>query len=581
MKKLILLIIMTTVLTLTAACGGQAPPEQPGPTAATPGATAVSSGSGTPVAKPTSRPANTSIPAPTRPQRLQGLKKTPTPEPAAPSNPATATPVSPAATTVSSSPGTPAATQESQPQNGEISVKDLVPQDPQLNDTVLLQDIYPHADLDQFALDPTQPVPLPIVREKGELVRIETLEEMKQDLIHDDHPFPQWFLYENVRDHPYLHIFPRLQHAAHEEDPRRHQIEQIKDIAFRFDDSRPYPHTNREFPSEGITRFIYFPWFEPSTAHTRPGHYGIHFGNNSTREVLAQAVTKAMEEAKYPAARPMPTLFGKEWIQEWRLGDFLRTPAYVTGDEPYDWFRSRHLDHVAPVTHWEFLHPQLPIIRVTSYNMVMLPLTVSSEDFSYKSLTDPNPNYSSQVFQIEKDAEDLRGRIGDMVPTTFAVSFVVSFQNRWTSFEDPDRLMVRFPEEFRGMARMSATTRQQQELQLEHSPNYWHPNDYMQHRLIGPVVLQVYESEVLQPGIYSAVPKVTHWEAPEFILPDSFYEALRSREGWTSTDIFRWLQPGVRKFLDYPLPGHQAMRKHTEEQKDRFAEAYGGIRPDW
>ena len=288
-----------------------------------------------------------------------------------------------------------------------------------------------------------------------------------------------------------------------------------------------------------------------------------------------------MEEAKYPTARPMPTLFGKEWIQEWRLGDFLRSPAYVTGDEPYDWFRSRDLDHVAPVTHWEFLHPQLPIIRVTSYNMVMLPLTVSSEDFSYKSLTDPNPNYSSQVFQIVKDAEDLRGRIGDMVPTTFAVSFVVSFQNRWTSFEDPDRLMVRFPEEFRGMAHMSATTRQQQELQLEHSPNYWHPNDYMQHRLIGPVVLQVYESEVLQPGIYSAVPKVTHWEAPEFILPDSFYEALRSREGWTSTDIFRWLQPGVRKFLDYPLPGHQAMRKHTEEQKDRFAEAYGGIRPDW
>ena len=577
MKKLILLIIMTTVLTLTAACGGEAPPEQPGSTAATPGATAVSSGSGTPVAKPTPRPANTSIPAPTRPQRLQGLKKTPTPEPAAPSNPATATPVSPAATTVSSGSGTPVATQEGQPQDGEISIKDLVPQNPQLNDTVLLQDIYPHADLDQFALDPTQPVPLPIVREKGELVRIETPSELKQDFIHDDHPFPQWFLYENVRDHPYLHIFPRLQHAAHEEDPRRHQIEQIKDIAFRFDDSRPYPHTNREFPSEGITRFIYFPWFEPDTSP-----YHVHFGNNSTREVLAQAVTKAMEEAKYPTARPMPTLFGKEWIQEWRLGDFLRSPAYVTGDEPYDWFRSRHLDHVAPVTHWEFLHPQLPIIRVTSYNKVKLPLTVSSEDFSYKSLTDPNPNHSSQVFQIEKDAEDLRGRIGAMVPTTFAVSFVVSFQNRWTSFEDPDRLMVRFQDDFRNkVINNIGPTVQQRELHEEHSPNYWHPSDYMQHRLIGPVVLQVYESEVLQPGTYSAVPKVTHWEAPEFILPDSFYEALRAREGWRRADVRRWLQPGVPKFLDYPLPGHQAMRKHTEEQKDRFAEAYGGIRPDW
>ena len=588
MKKLILLIIMTTILTLTAACGGQAPPEQPGSTAATPGATAVSSGSGTPVAKPASRPANTPIPAPTRPQRLQGLKKTPTPEPAPPSNPATAAPVTPAATTVSSGPGTPVATQESQSRDEDISIKDLVPQDPQLNDTVLLQDMYPHADLDQFALDPTQPLPLPIIREEGELARIETPSELKEDLIHDDHPFPQWFLYDNVKDHPYLHIFPRLQHTAHEEDPPRHQIEQIKDIAFRFDDSRPYPHPNHpERPSEGITRFIYFPWFESVEAHgapsTDPGHNGIHFGNNSTRKVLAQAVTKAMEEAKYPAARPMPTPWGRTRIQEWRLGDFLRRPAYMAGEEiSYNrWFEDRDRDHVAPVTHWEFLHPQLPIIRVTSYNTVRLPLTMSSEDFSYKSLTDPHPDLNSQKRQSEKDVKDLRGRIGDMVPTTFAVSFVVSFQNRWTSFEDTDRLMNRFPDDFKGMANFYAATRQQQEFQLEHSPNYWHPSDYMQHRLIGPVVLQVYESEVLQPGIYSAVPKVTHWEAPEFILPDRLFEAKRARKGWRSTDIFRWLQPGVPKYINYPLPGHQAMGKYTDAWKDRFAEGNGGIRPDW
>ena len=100
-----------------------------------------------------------------------------------------------------------------------------------------------------------------------------------------------------------------------------------------------------------------------------------------------------MEEAKYPTAQPMPTLWGKDRIREWRLGDFLRSPAYVTGDEPYDWFEDRDLDHVAPVTHWEFLHPQLPIIRVTSYNRVKLPLTMSSEDFSYKSITDLDPNW--------------------------------------------------------------------------------------------------------------------------------------------------------------------------------------------
>ena len=158
-----------------------------------------------------------------------------------------------------------------------------------------------------------------------------------------------------------------------------------------------------------------------------------------------------------------------------------------------------------------------------------LPLTVSSEDFSYKSLTHPNLDLNSQKRQLEEDAKDLRGRIRDMLPTTFAVSFVVSFQNRWTSFKDPDRLMNRFPDDFNDMAIFYAATRQQQELQREHSPNYWHLSDYMQHRLIGPVVLQVYESEVLQPGIYSAVPKVTHWEAPEFIMSDAFLEDIDTR----------------------------------------------------
>ena len=182
----------------------------------------------------------------------------------------------------------------------------------------------------------------------------------------------------------------------------------------------------------------------------------------------------------------------------------------------------------------------------------MLPLTVSSEDFSYKSLTDPNPNHRSQELQIEEDAKNLRGRIGDMVPTTFAVSFVVSFQNRWTSFEEPNRMMNRFPDDFQLLIHniFHTTTERQRQIDKEHSPNYWHPNDYMQHKLIGPVVLQVYESEVLQPGIYGAVPKVTHWEAPEFILPDRLFEALKesTRNGekvWRSTDILRWLQPGA------------------------------------
>ena len=69
---------------------------------------------------------------------------------------------------------------------------------------------------------------------------------------------------------------------------------------------------------------------------------------------------------------------------------------------------------MVPVTHWEFLHPQLPIIRVTSYNTVMLPLTVNSEDFSYKSLTDPNPNWHSSrdTPRSKKDTKEPQGPDG-------------------------------------------------------------------------------------------------------------------------------------------------------------------------
>ncbi len=294
--------------------------------------------------------------------------------------------------------------------------------------------------------------------------------------------------------------------------------------------------------------------------------------SDATRGVLAQAVTEAMEEAKYPAAQPMPTLWGEEQIREWKLEEFLRTPAYAAGEDNRDWFRNRDEDHVAPISHWEILHPQLPIIRVTSYNTVRLPLTLSAEDFSYESITNPDPDRRDQ---LKKDAKHLRSRLsrGRVPSTTFGVSFVISFQNRWTSFEDPSRLMVRFPEEFEEITIIYGfKARTHWELHKERTPNYWHPSDYMQHRLIGPVVLQVYESEVLQPGIYSAVPKVTQWEAPEYVIPDSVFEDVREREklGGFSEDalLVRWFLSDLPKPINYPLPGHIAVSDEMDERRE-------------
>ena len=51
-------------------------------------------------------------------------------------------------------------------------------------------------------------------------------------------------------------------------------------------------------------------------------------------------------------------------------------------------------------------------------------------------------------------------------------------------------------------------------------PDYWDDTDYMQHQIIGPVVLTVHESPVLQPGTYSRIPRISRWEALGHILTE-------------------------------------------------------------
>ena len=98
---------------------------------------------------------------------------------------------------------------------------------------------------------------------------------------------------------------------------------------------------------------------------------------------------------------------------------------------------------------------------------------------------------------------------------TFAVSFVISYQNRWTSFRDPNRWLIRFEEDFHTLPPPRGIDT---DYHNRYFPDYWHPTDYMQHRLIGPLILQIYESDRLKPGTYAVTPRVTHWEAPGPIL---------------------------------------------------------------
>ena len=54
-----------------------------------------------------------------------------------------------------------AATRAPRARSGDTSPAGLIPENPQTNDEVLLQDIYALMDLDQFALDPNEEIPLP------------------------------------------------------------------------------------------------------------------------------------------------------------------------------------------------------------------------------------------------------------------------------------------------------------------------------------------------------------------------------------------------------------------------------------
>ena len=71
--------------------------------------------------------------------------------------------------------------------------------------------------------------------------------------------------------------------------------------------------------------------------------------------------------------------------------------------------------------------------------------------------------------------------------TKYSVSFVISLQNRWASFDDPNRWIIRFKDDLEAYGQPWML-----DPELPY-PNYWDDTDYMQHRIIGPVVLTVHE----------------------------------------------------------------------------------------
>ena len=530
----------------------------------------------------------------TRPERLDLTTTQPAPEAKATRTPATGAeqgpetkqapgPTQPAKETAqppapAQSPGAGGQTPEANtPPPGPASPEDLIPEDPRTNDQVLLQDIYARMDLEQFALDPNESIPRPARGQWG--------------MEGSEYPDTR-FGYFETRDHPYLHLFPGLLNNVNE--ARKEGYDTHKpDKTFEYNPYNPPGNWDGEagedyFFHGGITHFIYHPWFEPlrgeemrdergkaflmpnsgfsflrtGSGETRRLVLGPHwFGSNSLRGTLVKAVAEGLEQARTAGVedRPIPWridhkgLHGRlegwrTYENKWGLEQYLRTPVFRDDGVTYRASETaiygqptgiEIMDnaYMMPTVHWEFLHPKLPIIRVTAYNKTVLPLAAPE--------------------QKPGDAQ-------------FAVSFVVSFQNRWTSFDDPNRWLIRFEEDLLDNFRLLYSKEQagaEKEFHNQRFPNYWHESDYMQHRLIGPVVVQVYETEsenkVMEPGIYAVTPRVTGWETPGPILSDDRqlstrgYRELRGQvtPGTPITPLKTRATPNSPN-PGWPLPGH-------------------------
>ena len=494
----IIIALALTLLLLPMACGSE---PEPSSQQAPPAADAPASSTDRPALRPTPVPIPTSarrldlssITTPTVEVRVAGQTADPTQPPMSTGNQGPTAP----------SPASPSAFQSD----------DLVPDDPRTNDQVLLQDIYSRIDLSQYALDPNQPIPPP-----------------DEDIFGIKFTFP----YSDTLHHPYLHIFPVLEHNLRDSEERGN--DEVAYIGI------PLPLRHGQHGTEdlyltlktGVSRFLLTPWYEPIAGHTLPdttrlakrtppeaeieshGYkhlaVGPHwFGHNSTRGVLADAVAQALRRAQLPNTRDMefPPYGSNSWGERlqvkphpWSLEEHIRTPIH--GKVATEGIRSHEPEaHQLPRTTWRFLSNDLPIIEVTTWSSTILPLT-----------TEADP----------PEVDDRHGALRDLGTTHFAVSFVVAIQHRWGSFDDPNRWLITYQDDLRAHSDdyLGIPFIPEQGALTDESnadfPDYWHFTDYMQHSLIGPVVVQVYESPVLEPGIYSVTPRVTHWETPGPIL---------------------------------------------------------------
>ena len=493
----------------------------------------------------TSAAARTPAPMPTRPKRIDHLL-TPT---------AVAEPAKTVEPEAKQTGGDPTSNGIEKAVTGDPkTIAELVPEDPRTNDQVLLQDIYAQIDLEQFTLDPDQPIPW-------------------QGSKYDENSRVSVMPHPMIQQHPYLHLFPDLEAKVRRQ--RNGDVEYAPHSAYdrnRFKDISGIRN--------GLIYFIYNPWFEPVFPENRirtPDSDANHlfftssnyyyngagpywFGNNSVRGVLAETVAELLEEAKLPSTEPTQvpwfgedhkgrTDLGESEMQKLTMEEFISTTIsskdkWPCSSKPDSICKILRESHITPWVEWEILHPQLPILKITAHADQTLPLAPAGLEKIRQDDPLRNRSESSTISNMS---------------TKYSVSFVISLQNRWASFDDPNRWIIRFKDNF------YYTKPWELDPGLPY-PNYWDDTGYMQHRIIGPVVLTIHEYEtedgaipVLKPGNYSRAPSTTHWEAPGHILTDEQTRILDGRKvpNLASGLMILEVWPSLNKpNAGFPLPGH-------------------------
>ena len=152
-----------------------------------------------------------------------------------------------------------AETQPSEPGGSDS----LVPADPRFTDEVLLQDIYARIDLDQFALDPEEPIAFEY--ETGSAYGARSAR------IYTDKPLESIMEHPTVHEHPFLHLFPSLENQISEQDGTG-SLQYSPTAGNLFQDRGRFGDFSAN--RNGIINFIYHPWFHP----VHPGEQIIEYG---------------------------------------------------------------------------------------------------------------------------------------------------------------------------------------------------------------------------------------------------------------------------------------------------------------